>query len=375
MCLNLLHIIPSLDSACGGPSRSVPLLCAWLVRSKSTKVRIVTAVIPTQGGGVPVSEVSLRDLRTRAVLDASADALHHVHALWNPFSTLAMRSLRRAKYPYVLSLRGMLRPETIGSRKKRFWARMWERANVAGAAAVHVTSADELEATRACGWRLPPVALIPNPVEIPEFCHTVYSDGPVRLNGRPSILYVGRLSGIKRLDLLLRAFALVHKQAVNAELIFAGPDSEGILHELKRTARQQGIAHRVTFLGMQTQAQLGTLFRQASVAALVSQRENFGMAAAEAMAHGVPVVLTKHVGVAREAEEAGGAIVVDDSPESIADGLLTMLNDYGRSQLMSRRARALVEQRYSPPRVAEMMLSVYKWVLGQGPQPDCVRVN
>lgn len=374
-CLVVLYVIPSLAARYGGPSRSVRLLCEAMARTDSADIEVLVADVGHTDLGFRVSRVSVISLIRGAALASRSHSVFHVNALWNPTSTFAMRSLRQLRHPYILSLHGMLRPETIRSLKKRLWARIWERANVAGAAAIHVTSEDELEAARACSWQLPPAALIPNPIEIPEGHDAVYGHRRQPINGCRSIFYVGRLSWIKRLPLLLEAFAVLHKQSPDVRLLIAGPDSEGLLPDLKRTAQRFGIAAWVDFLGMQTQTQLSDLFGQASVATLVSQRENFGMAAAEAMGHGVPAVLTKHVGIASAAKKAGAALVVEDSPEAIADGLLRVLRDRELAQAMSERARAFVQREYSPARIAAQMIEVYKWVLGEGPQPACVRLD
>jgi glycosyltransferase involved in cell wall biosynthesis len=372
--LKIIHVIPSLQPKCGGPSRAV----SQLIQSQIRDGMDVTVITHDASGGLQpctwrqVPSYRLFSTKSGEIPDAD---IYHVNAIWNPFSSLAMRSLRRAGKPYVLSLRGMLRPETIGSFKKRVWARLLERANLAGASLVHVTSEDELEAAQACGWQMPAAALIPNPVEPPDEPHAYYATDAVEMNGHRSILYVGRLSRIKRLDLLLRSFALVRKKASDLTLILAGPDSERIQPELERLTHQLSIYRSVVFTGMQNRAELNNLFRHAHVVALVSQRENFGVAAAEAMAHGVPTVLTRHVGIAREAEKAGGAVVVEDYPEAVAEGLLGLIHDFDRARTMSISAQNFVQSQYSPSRVAEMFVCVYKWILRQGPKPDCVRLN
>lgn len=374
--MKVTHLITSLSPEHGGPSRAVPLMCEALIRSGVTQVMIAMRDTAAPITSIPFTHVASSDVLFWARLRFARDTIYHVNGIWSPFSTMAMWSLRRARCPYVLRLCGMLRPETIGSVRKRVVAKIWQRANVAGAALIHVTSEDELEAANACGWNLPPMAVIPNPIEAPsDVPHAIYSNASTRSSENLSVLYVGRLSCIKRLDLLLRSFALAHRRYPAANLTLAGPDSEGILAALKRTAEQLGVMGHVQFVGMQTQAQLADLFRRAHVAALVSRRENFGMAAAEAMAHGVPAVLTKHVGIAREAMRAGAALVVEDSPDAIAEGLTTVLGNEELAQAMSERARAFVQREYSPARVAKMMIEVYKWVLGQGPKPDCVRLD
>jgi poly(glycerol-phosphate) alpha-glucosyltransferase len=71
---------------------------------------------------------------------------------------------------------------------------------------------------------------------------------------------------------------------------------------------------------------------------------------------------------------AGAAIKADPTVESLTCGLRTLfrMSDPER-QHMGARGRRLVEEQFSWPQVARQMVSVYNWVLGSGPKPDCVR--
>src|SRR5207253_986267 len=92
-------------------------------------------------------------------------------------------------------------------------------------------------------------------------------------------------------------------------LVFAGPDDEGLGVGLLKLARALRVEQSVRFVGMLHRAEQLEALSAADVWALPSHTENFAIAAAEAMAAGLPVVLTPHVNIASEAAAAGAAIV------------------------------------------------------------------
>ena len=369
--IKVLHLIPSLRPETGGPASSVPALC-WAQACLGANARLVVADDSASSYDVPVAHIPARAWLFRSGLPWRGSAIYHVHGLWNPFSTWGMWRLRRCGVAYIVSPRGMLRPEAIQCGRKRIWAALWERKNLTSASAVILSSEDELEAAKACGWDLARVAIIPNPVVMDRWSREAKGGDQSSEATGNTIVFVGRMSKVKRIDLLIRAFPLVKKEVPNAVLKIVGPDWEGIRSKLETLCSVLGVERSVHFLGMKTQGELVEVFQTATVVALVSSRESFGMAAAEAMASGIPVVLTKHVGIAAEAEQAGAAIVVRDTPDDMARGLVTILRRVAVREVMSKAARAFAETNFGAAVVAERSLQLYQSVLNgnaRAPQP------
>ena len=109
---------------------------------------------------------------------------------------------------------------------------------------------------------------------------------------------------MKRLDLTIESFALVAQRLPSAHLAIVGPDG-GVEAELRRLIDRLGIADQVHLIGLLEGERLGTVYSAANLLVMLSQRENFGMAAAEALAFGVPVLLSEDVGLAIEVAAAG----------------------------------------------------------------------
>jgi glycosyltransferase involved in cell wall biosynthesis len=302
--VRILHVVPTYLPATryGGPIYSVHSLCTALVRQGHDVEVLTTNVDGTDVSSVPLgTPVDLDGVKVtyfatglgrriyrstdmsaallRRMLDFDVAHLHSVF-LWP--TTVAASNARRAGVPYVLSPRGMLVADLI-RRKSRFakaaWISLFERRNVAGAAAVHVTSNVEGEELRRLGLEARCLAVIANGLDLPT-----NPDFGLPLRGidagRPTVLCLGRISWKKGIDRLIKAMALVP----DARLVIAGNDEEGYLPRLEQLARQHGVAGRTEFTGPVYGQAKWDLMTSADVFALPSHSENFGNAVLEAMA-------------------------------------------------------------------------------------------
>jgi glycosyltransferase involved in cell wall biosynthesis len=224
----------------------------------------------------------------------------------------------------------MLDPVVIRrNRWKKFaWRLLWERANVEGAALVHFTT--QMEEKRARGaWKLNRSVIIPHVVDLSHWgsllSPSVMDERFPQIQGREVILFVGRINWVKNLDLLLKALAKVRLERPGAMMMLVGPDNEGYRSVLEKQARRLGIGNRILFTGMLQGDDLKSAYARANVFALVSQKENFGHTAAEALASGIPVVASEEVGVAADWPACEAVFRVQSKVEPIADGLIRAL--------------------------------------------------
>jgi glycosyltransferase involved in cell wall biosynthesis len=379
-----LHTTISVLARFGGPSRSVPSLVAALSR-QSIDARLIAPAAPDgwpiaempsdlvldlqrgelDGEGLPRRMPGLDDHLVQLV-ESGATVLHD-HGCWRPTGRASAAAARRTGAPRVVSPRGMLLPSALNERpwRKRVALALWQRRDLAAASLLHATSAAEAESLSALRFG-PPVALIPTGVSLVATGAPHLDD----IGDRPRVcLYVGRLAMIKQLPLLLAAWASV--RPTGWRLVLVGPDERGHAAELKAQAAKLGIASLVDFVGALDDATTQLRYLAADVAVLPSRSESFGMAVAEALAAGVPVVATHGVPWPVLATERCGWHVAE---RDLADALraATAMSPADRRN-MGARGRALIARDYAWPVVAARMSAVYRWLLTGGTMPAEVR--
>ncbi|CDO59084.1 Glycosyl transferase/GT4 [Candidatus Phaeomarinobacter ectocarpi] len=283
------------------------------------------------------------------------DVVHtHAQFVWPSYE--AGRVARLHDVPLVHAPRGMI-DRTLVQQKSGFLKRAWiyglDRANLEGAAALHVTSEIEKAEIEAFGLAIHRYVIIPNGVDDIE--------GPVQhaaqggSGNAPVILFLGRISWKKGIDRLIEALTYVPA----AELVIAGNDEEGYRGVLDGIVARLGLADRVRFVGEVSGSEKRALFASASVFALPSQSENFGVAVIEAMQAGCPVVVTPEVGLADMVARTHSGIVCAGGPEVLGAGIAGVLTDREELARMSANAVAAVRRDYLWPRIADQMLRTY----------------
>jgi glycosyltransferase involved in cell wall biosynthesis len=375
--LRILHVVPSYLPAVryGGPIYSVHGLAkasaarghdvhVFTTNADGDGASAVPAGTPVEIEGVKVTYFPRglgyrlfrspglgRKLRREAT---SFDVLHlHSVFLW---PTLAgARAARRARVPYVLSPRGMLVHDLIQRRSriaKTAWIELFERANIARAAAVHFTSNVEKAEFGRMGLGARSVVVIPNGIDAPEPGTFKNSESPDRA---PYVLSLGRINWKKGLDRLIRAFARVS----SGRLVIAGNDEEDYTPRLEALARDMGVGGRVSFVGAVEGAAKWNLIRGAQLFVMPSVSENFGNSALEAMACGVPVIVTKGVGLADAISAHGAGLVCSGSPEDLAEGISALLGDSARRREMGAAGARAAREQYSWDAIAASFDDVY----------------
>ncbi len=170
-----------------------------------------------------------------------------------------------------------------------------------------------------------------------------------------TILYVGRLSPEKGLDLLLRACALLtERRDIRLLLLGDGPCRE----EYERLVRELGVAEQVLFLGHQSD--VDSFYRRADMLILPSRTEGLPMTLLEAMSRGVPIIATRVGGMPdliRDGET--GILVSPEDPVALKDAILRLLADPSEARALGARGRSMVRQEYAVGPWARRIESLY----------------
>lgn len=174
------------------------------------------------------------------------------------------------------------------------------------------------------------------------------------------LLFLGRLHEKKGCDLLVEAFAAIADRQPDLDLAVAGPDSAGWQPKLEALATAAGVAHRLHWCGMlHGEAKWGAL-HGCEAFVLPSHGENFGVAVAEALACGKPVLLSDKVNIATDIEAQGGGLVAPDTLGGTIDLLQRFVDlSPARRVEMGRRARSCFETFFDIETVALDTLALF----------------
>lgn len=188
----------------------------------------------------------------------------------------------------------------------------------------------------------------------------------------PLVLFVGRIDPIKGIDTLLDAFALLSRHcAETPRLIFIGGsrtrDGDGLGRDLQpvaRRAEELGIRGLIDFRGSAPQDELPDYYAAATVAAVPSRYESFGLVAVEAMACGLPVVASRAGGLKFTVEDGvSGYLVPPSDPAALAEALGRVISDANvRASLQVGARQAAI--RFSWESIAPAMLHLYERLAG-----------
>jgi glycosyltransferase involved in cell wall biosynthesis len=376
--MRVVHVIPSVAERSGGPATAIIPMCRALMQQG-----IEVLLVSTDAGlkehnvaeykGVPAmlfpSEFGesfkySRPLASWLTLNIRQFDLAHVHAVFNHSSVAAARACRRAGVSYIIRPLGTLDPWSMSQkslRKRLFWQIAGKRM-VQGAAAVHYTSEGEkLSTERLTGLNHGRVV----PLGIEKTSATTR-----KTVAHPYVLVLSRLHPKKGLDVLIDAFLSLASQFSNWRLVIAGDGPPDYVSKLKNKASQ---CDRVVFTGWVDGEQKDALLGCASLLALPSYQENFGLCVMEAMSHSVPVLVSPGVNLAPEIVKADAGWVAAIDEESLTSKLTEALSD--EAQRVKRgRAGQQLSLLYSWENATKSLVQLYQQVLQENGRPDIHRV-
>lgn len=389
--MKILHIIPTYFPAYGqgGPIKSVHELNKGLAKS-GVDVTVYTTNMDSSGVlNVPLCQevnidgvkvwyfpITFRpwqysfDLHQALAKNAKDFDLIHITSVFLSASTLGAYYAKKFKKPYIISPRGnfMQEPLKFRSLKKKIYVNLIEKRNLTGASAIHFTVEKEKEDYLKLGLPLKKAVIVPNSIDIENGISII--SGDFRKKNEISedakiIIFMGRLHKIKGLDTLIPAFAEVVKKEPKAVLVIVGPDERNYKKEIELEIgnRKLEINKNVVFTGILMGDNKKMVYKESDVFVLPSYSENFGMAVVEAMVAGLPVVITKGVGIAKEVEAAGAGLVVEKDVDQVSEAILKILNNPDLAKKMGEAGRKLVEAEFSSEKVAEKWIREYDKIL------------
>jgi glycosyltransferase involved in cell wall biosynthesis len=356
--LKVLQLFRSLDPAVGGP---VAYLRA-LIQAVGTSAEVAVAAFEPHAPDVPVSwafrgPAGLRGLPAVQLgcwlrSHAGDYDVVHIHGMFGWHALLGRRACLRRGVPYVLSPHGHLQDNALRQKslKKLSYLAGPARRLLADAAAVIATSGVERRAvlSREAGARVrvvpPGIACSPPP--------------PHEMDSTLRLLYLGRLHPHKQIPVLLDALAKLAAEGLACRLTIAG--SGGAAHEDELRAMAGRTGAPVHFAGHVDATAKRELFARTDLLVLPSLSENFSFAVAEALAAGVPAVVTEEVGLAEAIERQGCGAVVPVGDAAALARAIASLSAPDRRGVLRARARACAAHELAPERMRDALLEVYR---------------
>jgi len=297
-----------------------------------------------------------------------------LHSLYS-FPVLAGYLLARwHRKPYGIWPHGVLAPiqRKIGVRKKYVYNQLLADRILRNASVLFYSAEGEREEAGSLGLHTPSV-IVPDGFNPDEFA-TLPERGRFRkrfLNGHagPLVLFLARLHAKKGLDLLIRAMRSVIAERPDARLAIVGPPDPVSFHkQVLRWVEENGIELQTVVPGVAGPEMRLEAFADADVYVLPSYAENFGFSVFEAMACGVPVVVSDTLNYAAEIAQSGAGLAVPRTPEQFSAAILNLL-DWSdlRSQMGS--CGRLLARKYSPEETGAKVETTVESILRRRPFP------
>lgn len=388
--MRVLHVIPSLSPSSGGPSFALPAMARALAPHE---VSIVAAATDDDGPGRRMVDIQhgvefLRDgwsawyfpkqtefykvslpLRSWLRDHVREFDVVHIHALFSFASLAAGRAAAAAGVPFVVRPLGVL--NRWGMENRRRWVkalsfRFFEMPLLKRASAMHYTSRMEMEEASRFGLKslqrvIPigidaaPFSALPSPA--------AFAQRHPETAGTRNILFLSRLDVKKGLDLLIAAFALLHRRENTLRLIICGDGDPALVARLKQQAADAGVSERIIWAGQVSGDQRFGAFASAQLFVLASHSENFGIALLEAMAAGLPCVSTDQVALAADAARHGAVKISAREPGALAEAIRRLLESEPERRALGESAQKLVREMYSLEAMGCSLYEMYREVI------------
>jgi len=390
--LKVLVIVPALSPIYGGPSTCATNLADALGR-RGLKVDVVT----TDAAGPHNLRVKLHRWMTQSTYRlryfrrwghfevkftpalmtwlfrhvTDYDIVHGM-SVFNFPADMYGEACRWGHVPHIIHPQGMFEPWAMANKgwKKRVYFRWFKKPQLQRANVIHCLTRHEAESIAALGVTTPKV-IVPNGIS-PE--SMVNGDANAfllrypQLVNKTRLLFLHRIDPKKGLDILAESFAALRRRFPYAHLIVAGPDPIGYWSTASRLFESKGCAEAVTYTGMLTGQDKADALAAADIFVAPSYSEGFSMSVLEAMAAGLPSVITTGCNFP-EAADAKVALEVPIDATALAEALASLMENLRAAREMGQRARTFVFQNYTWDQAARKTHEVYTAVLNHQLMP------
>lgn len=303
-------------------------------------------------------------------------ALVHVSAFWQFIQVSVSRACKKFNIPYVVSTHGCLMDWGLGRKRwKRFpyWY-LFTRPTLLRANAIHYVSNGERVKSQKRFKNSIQSYIVPNCLNLEDYVLQTDKIADFRNSLRIPrdafiVSFLSLIRPRKGLELLIKAFS--HLGAENVFLLIGGAvESRKYLKSLKTIIQNYNLNSKVMWLGLIKPQELSSFYGASNLFVLPSFEEAFGMVVVEAMACGVPVLVSREVPIWQEIVQDQAGLTVNFSPEDIANNISKLVSNPHLLQSFSKNAGESVKNRYDIEKVASLMKKSYEDVTGGHRSPE-----
>lgn len=361
--MKIIHYIPSIDRMAGGTSTYMQVLAKPL--GTMAEVHIITHASENP---LPMENCKVHDIpRYRPfsgvwkkavvdLLDSVRPDIVHVNCCWTPDCAMIQRLAQKRGYKVVLTPHGMLEPWII---KRHYWTRkvpalwLYQKAAVQMADCVQATAESERDNLLKLGYN--------SNIKVVRLGIDAESIEMKRSWKKSrQILFLSRVHVKKGINFLVEAADVLRNELQEYKILVAGEGEADYVEAMKRMICDRGLQDIVQLIGGVYGDEKWRLFQTSDFFVLPTHSENFGLAIAESLASGTPVITT--VGTPwsdLNCSEAGAWIEIGTEP--LVETLRRFLSlSEDELEAMGRNGRKLIETKYSAHVMAEQMMEVYK---------------
>ncbi len=341
--MRILHVIPSVNPASGGPAEGLRQLCQ-IYRMGGHEVNVASLDSPESipqykfpapvfalGPGWGLYGYSPRAVRWFKENIAGYDVVF-INCIWQ-FNTLAAyRALAGTGTPYGVFTHGMLDPYFKRTfplkhiKKSIYWHFFLERILRHANAVMFTCEEEKILARQSFPRYRVRETVVPYGIFGPSGDNCVAAEEFLtqwpELRGKRLAISMGRIHPKKGTDILIEAFARTLAGDPAWRLVIAGPDQIGLRQALQDLAARIGVADKITWTGMLQGTMKWGALAASEVFVLPSHQENFGIVVAEAMVCGLPVIISDKVNIWREVANYWAGLVCDDTVEGTTASLM-----------------------------------------------------
>lgn len=381
MTVKVVEVVPRMADLSSGPSLSVPSLCLALdaagvdtslmaLEPRPAKLMFEKSQFFPSPSAPFAARLGVSSGMRKALTQAARSVdIIHTHSLWMMPNVYPYRATRGTDCKMMISPRGTLSPWARSRSKFRKWIvwQLGQREVLCEAACVHVTSEEEFQEVRALN-KQSPIAIVPNGVACPDAVVDSVKDSE-----RRTVLFLARIHPKKGIDILLETWRELESSHPDWDLKIAGPVGHAFADKMVELSKALALQN-VTFLGEVRGEAKEATYKNADLYVLPTHSENFGISVAEALAHGLPAIVSEGAPWAGlEDQDAGWWIPRGKGP--LLDALRTAmkLSDADRVRMGLNGHRWMKEQ-FDWTVVGRRMAAVYRWVANGGTLPADVVV-